>query len=99
MYTVYNYNIDRFSYTQKGAVLYAFACKFLKRAELDEIKEVLSMTVLGEMIWNDGEQKGMAKGMERGSNMKLIQLICLKLQKGKTPEQIADDLEEKSTVY
>lgn len=80
------------------AVLYAFACKFLKKTELDEIKEALSMTVLGEMIWSDGEQKGMEKGMERGSNMKLITQICLKLQKGKTPNQIADDLEEELSV-
>lgn len=76
------------------AVLYAFACKFLKRVELDEIKEALSMTLLGEMIWSDGEQKG----IERGSDMKLITQICLKLQKGKTPEQIADDLEEDLSV-
>ena len=80
------------------AVLYAFACKFLKRAELDEIKEALSMTLLGEMIWSDGEKKGIEKGMERGSDMKLITQICLKLQKGKTPGQIADDLEEELSV-
>lgn len=84
------------------AVLYAFACKFLEKAELDEIKEALSMTVLGEMIWSDGEQKGIEKGMEkgieRGSNMKLITQICLKLQKGKTPGQIADDLEEELSI-
>ena len=52
------------------------------------------MTVLGEMIWSDGEQKG----IERGSDIKLITQICLKLQKGKTPEQIADDLEEELSV-
>ena len=48
------------------AVLYAFACKFLKNADLNEVKEELSMTVLGEMIWNDGLERGMAQGMERG---------------------------------
>lgn len=84
------------------AILYAFACKFLKRVELDEIKEALSMTVLGEMIWSDGEQKGMEKGIEkgieRGSNIKLITQICIKLQKGKTLEQIADDLEEELSI-
>ena len=41
------------------AVLYAFACKFLKNADLNEVKEELSMTVLGEMIWNDGLERGM----------------------------------------
>ena len=46
------------------AVLYAFACKFLKKHELSEIKEAFSMTVLGEMIWSDGEKKGIEKGIE-----------------------------------
>ncbi|NBJ92358.1 hypothetical protein [Parablautia muri] len=46
------------------SVLYAFACKFLKENELSEIKEVFRMTVLGEMIWHDGEKKGIEKGIE-----------------------------------
>lgn len=72
------------------AVLYAFACKFLEKVDLDEIKEALCMTVLGEMIWNDGK--------EEGSNIKLISQICRKLQKGKTPVQIAEDLDEELPV-
>lgn len=80
------------------AVLYAFACKLLQETELNEIKEALSMTVLGEIIWNDGERKGLEKGIKRGSNIKLISLICLKLKKGKTPAQIADELEEQLSV-
>ena len=46
------------------AVLYAFACKFLKNADLNEVKEELSMTVLGEMIWNDGLERGITQGIE-----------------------------------
>lgn len=80
------------------AVLYAFACKFLKKTELDEIKEVFGMTVLGELIWNDGERKGIEKGIEQGSHIKLITQICLKLKKGKAPGQIADELEEQLSV-
>lgn len=67
-------------------VLYAFASKFLKKEELNEIKEALSMTVLGEMIWNDG--------LEKGGDIRLINMISRKLRKGKTPEQIAEDLDE-----
>ncbi|MDD6491905.1 MAG: hypothetical protein PUG54_06755 [Firmicutes bacterium] len=48
------------------AVLYAFACKFLKNADLNEVKEELSMTVLGEMIWNDGLERGMERGITQG---------------------------------
>ena len=46
------------------AVLYAFACKFLEKKDLNEIKEALSMTVLGEMIWNDGKERGVAQGVK-----------------------------------
>lgn len=76
------------------SVLYAFACKFLKNNDLEEIKEILSMTVLGEMIWNDGVEKG----REEGKSISLIDLVCRKLQKGKTPAQIARDLDEELSV-
>lgn len=80
------------------SVLYAFACKFLKNNDLEEIKEILSMTVLGEMIWNDGAEKGREEGREEGKSISLIDLICRKLQKGKTPAQIAQDLDEELPV-
>lgn len=35
-----------------NAVLYALAIKFLEHDDLLEVKEVLRMTILGEMIWN-----------------------------------------------
>lgn len=34
------------------------------------------------------------EGRIEGLNKKLIQLTCKKISKGKTPEEIADDLEE-----
>lgn len=46
------------------AVLYALANKFLDDEELDQVKEVLSMTRLGEMLVNDGMEKGMEKGIQ-----------------------------------
>ena len=36
------------------AMLYTLADKFLDRAELDEIKEVMRMTRLGQMLMDDG---------------------------------------------
>lgn len=60
--------------------------------------------------WDDGMEAGMKKGresgikagmeqgMERGSEMKLVALICKKLKKGKTPEVIAEELEEDLSV-
>lgn len=43
-----------------------------------------------EEAFEDGEEQGQA----RGQILKLIELICRKLQKGKTPETIAEELEE-----
>ncbi len=97
-----NSRLDKEEKRHMESVLYAFACKFLEKADLEEIKEALGMTVLGEMIWNDGLEAGIEKGMkagmergrEAGSSMKLIHQICRKLQKGKEAVQIAEELEE-----
>lgn len=76
------------------AVLYAFACKFLDQTDLQEIKEVLSMTVLGEMIWQDGLAKGIKEGHSMGREIERINMVCKKLNRKKAPEQIAEELEE-----
>lgn len=39
-------------------------------------------------------KEGIEQGIEQGSAIKIIQQIRLKLQKGKTAEEIAEDLEE-----
>lgn len=44
------------------AILYAFACKFLNRQELESLKEEIGMTVLGELLMQDGIEKGIEKG-------------------------------------
>lgn len=40
------------------AILYIFAVKFLDDNELKSIKEVIAMTKLGQMIWDDAVEKG-----------------------------------------
>lgn len=92
------------------AVLYTFACKFLNQADLQEVKEILSMTVLGEMIWQDGLAKGIEQGIEQGiekgikeghdmgREIERISMVCRKLVKNKGPEQIAEELEEELPV-
>lgn len=69
------------------AVLYTFACKFLERAELNEIKEAFSMTVLGEMIWSDGEKIGIEKGIQA--------LILDNLEEGILKERILEKLKNR----
>lgn len=42
----------------------------------------------------DGEERGMELGMERGEELKIIELIRRKIQKGKSAEIAAEELEE-----
>ena len=48
--------------------------------------------------FEDGMEQGIAQGIERGvgqgSLHRLVNQVCCKLKKGKTPEEIADALEE-----
>lgn len=48
------------------AVIYIMADKFLSTSEMEEIKEVLSMTKLGQMLVNDGIRQGIQKGIQKG---------------------------------
>ncbi len=45
------------------SMLFAFAMKFLKQRELNEVKEVFCMSYLGELLEEGGIQKGLEKGM------------------------------------
>lgn len=42
----------------------------------------------------EGLEKGLQKGLQKGSTLKLIQQVMKKLERGKAPDTIADELEE-----
>ncbi len=46
------------------SVQYALAVKFLDRNQLMDVKEKIGMTILGQMLFEDGEKKGMERGVE-----------------------------------
>ncbi len=49
------------------AVLYAFAEKFMKDpTELEKLKEVMRMTRLGQMLFDEGLEQGREAGLEQG---------------------------------
>ena len=48
------------------AILYTLADKFLEGKDLDDIKEVFYMTRLGQMIFDDGVEKGKSDGRIEG---------------------------------
>lgn len=47
------------------AILYTFADKFLVGKDLDDIREVFHMTRLGQMIFDDGAEKGKETGKKQ----------------------------------
>ena len=64
------------------AMLYTLACKFLNRDDLKSVKEVLRMTILGEMIYNDGVADGIEQGIEQGIERGIEQGIERGIEQG-----------------
>ncbi|MCD8222986.1 MAG: hypothetical protein LUD07_12555 [Clostridiales bacterium] len=44
-------HLDETDYRRMGSILFAFAVKFLEKEDVNDLKEVFSMTVLGQMIY------------------------------------------------
>lgn len=76
-------------------IMYAFACKFLEKADLVEIKEALGMTVLGEMIWNDGRTEGIAKGIAKGKADSVLELLE---ELGNIPEDLRGKIQQENDL-
>lgn len=69
------------------AILYTLADKFLQGNDLEEIKEVVAMTRLGQMLYDDGLKDGKSEGSNR-----METLIKVLLENGKMAElQLAID--------
>ena len=64
LYQVSNYETTNDEIQKMQAVLYAFANKLLSAAEMNEIREVIAMTKLGQMILEDGIERGLEKGIQ-----------------------------------
>ena len=82
-----------------GKVLEHIAANHQKVRE--GVKSVMGGQVLeyeAKRIRNEGIEhgleRGMAEGLERGEAIKLIEMVCKKMLKEKTVEEIADSLEE-----
>ncbi len=71
-------------YRRMSSILYALATKFLKEDDLNEMKEEFGMTILGQMLYDDGRKAGLeegkvegrAEGKAEGAEMNLIRNIC-----------------------
>ena len=47
---------------------------------------------------DEGRTEGLVQGQAKGEKLNMIRLVCKKLRKGKTPEEISEDLEEDMEV-
>ena len=80
------------------AMLYTLADKFLDRAELDEIKEVMRMTRLGQMLMDEGMEQGIEKGIELNqtdSIKKLMKNMNLTIDQAMNALEVPEDKREK----
>ncbi len=59
-------NREREELARMEAVLYTFAMKFLKKSQLKRLKEAMNMTILCEMIMQEGIEKGRKEGIRQG---------------------------------
>ena len=82
--------------------LLTFTDKVIDETYRKRIKEELEMTQIVKMIFDDGLKEGIEQGIEQGQKLgveyKLIEQSCVKLRKGKKPEEIADELEEEGQL-
>lgn len=76
------------------SVVYAIAEKFLENVEMNEIREMMKMTRLGQMLRAEGREEGREE--ERYQN--LISKILRKIQKNCTVPEMADMLEEDEEI-
>lgn len=58
--------VGREEMARMQSVLYALAMKFLAVEEVKEIKEMMAMTLMGQMLMEDGIAKGIEQGIEQG---------------------------------
>lgn len=77
--------MERETLMQLQSLLYVFAGKFLDINDLEKVKEVISMTILGEMLMNDGIKKGIKEGIKQGEQ-KVNHLIQLLIENSRTDE-------------
>lgn len=71
------------------AMLYTLADKFLDGKDLEEVKEAVAMTRIGQMIFDDGVVRGREEGAERMS------VLTLKLLQEKRLEDLQKATEDK----
>lgn len=80
------------------AVVYAMAEKFLDSVTMEELKEAVGMTRLGQMMYNDGVEEGMKKGVE-SAQIEIAKNFLGELSDEKIAEKTGLTLERVKALY
>ena len=89
-----NTELEKETVRRMEAILYAWAVKLLDHETLEKVKEGLRMTLLGQMLVEDGRKEGRKEGVSCGEYLKLIRLAARKMKRGQSKMEIAEDLLE-----
>ena len=69
-------NLNNRELARMQSVLYALMTKFLKEEEIRTIKEMMSMTLMGQLLMEDGIERGRVQGIEQGEYKTLQELVA-----------------------
>ena len=87
-------NRGREELARMEAVLYTFAMKFLKKSQLKRLKEAMNMTILGEMIMQEGIEKGREEGREEGKEyINRLNMILIRKNRFEDVKRASQDRE------
>ena len=86
--------INKIDGAKAEAMLYAFADKFLDAIDLKNLKEEISMTRLGQMIWDDSREATLLELLKDG----LLTLQDVAIRLDISEEEVKKLLEEKSLL-
>ena len=72
------------------ASLYALALKFLDSNDKEEVKELIKVTWLGQMLYDDGREEGREEGLVEGIKASIKILLKLSVPKEEAKQQLME---------
>lgn len=86
--------VDKGQMVPMQSVLYALAMKVLTKDEIKKVKEMMTMTLLGQMLMEDGIEKGEFKNMRELIRDGLLSMETAAARKHMTVKEFKEKLKE-----
>lgn len=84
---------------QMQSVLYTLAMKFLTTTELKNIREVLDMTILGEMLMQDGLERGRLEGQKALERVNRLNVFLVKSNRTEDILKASEDEDYRKKLF